>query len=191
MAKTSGELEREFIDTSKERTGKTLQQWLELVNASGKSSRIQILHWLRLGHGLNHLQAQLIAGIHLNQGRPVYIDQDGLLESHLNKSQSMRALFTSISHRLLAEFPVAQLIPKKTYLSFTSIREFAAINIKTSELRLGLDLGDQPFTKVVLQARLKGPMPRISHMLIFTESTQFEHEAMKLVRESFYRTHKK
>jgi len=35
MAKTSCKLEKEFIDTVKERTGKTLKQWLSVVKSSG------------------------------------------------------------------------------------------------------------------------------------------------------------
>ncbi len=72
MAKTSGEIEKEFIETAIEKTGRSLDDWLKLVSSSGIEKRNDILEWLKKGYGLNYLQAQLIAGIYLNNGNPVY-----------------------------------------------------------------------------------------------------------------------
>lgn len=35
MAKTSGELEKEFIDSAKEKTGNSISEWLKIVKNSG------------------------------------------------------------------------------------------------------------------------------------------------------------
>ena len=51
---------------------------------------------------------------------------------------TMRPLFDTISEKILSAFPGTQLIPKKTYLSFTAVREFAAINVKAAESGWGL-----------------------------------------------------
>lgn len=191
MAKTSGEIEKEFIDTAKDKTGKSLQDWLKLVKSSGIEKRNDILEWLKKGHGLNHLQAQLITGIFLNNGNPVYINENALLENQFLKCPEMRAVFDSISEKIISSFQGTQLIPKKTYLSFTAVREFAAINIKPKEIRLGLDLGDEAFTEALQKSKLTGPMPRISHMIILTESTQFDNKVKQLVQQSFNRTNRK
>ena len=47
MAKTSGELEKEFIETAKDKTGRSLEQWLALVKASGVDKRNDIIEWLK------------------------------------------------------------------------------------------------------------------------------------------------
>jgi predicted transport protein len=190
MAKTSGELEKEFIDTAKEKTGRTLEQWLQLVASSGISGRNNILDWLKKGHGINHLQAQFITGMHLNSGQPVYINEDNLLENQFAKCPAMRPLFDALSEKMINTFPRTQLIPKKTYLSFTATREFAAMNIKPSEIRMGLDLGDMPFSDTIQKSKLTGPMPRISHMLIFTGTDQMNTSVIDLIRQSYQRTNK-
>jgi Domain of unknown function (DUF5655)/Domain of unknown function (DUF4287) len=191
MAKTSSELEKEFIDTAKTVTGKSLQDWLKLVKSSGIGKHNDILEWLRKGHGLNHLQAQLITGIYLNNGKPVYSDENSMLESHFQKCPDMRPLFENISEKIITAFPGTQLIPKKTYLSFTAVREFVAINVKPQELRMGFDLGDEPFTNTLLKSKLTGPMPRISHMLVITEPKQFDKKLLELATRSYNRSHKK
>lgn len=191
MAKTSGELEKEFIDTAKERTGKSLEEWLRVVRAAGIEKRNDILEWLKKGHGLNHMQAQFITGIFLNKGNPVYINEDSLLENQFSKCPEMRPLFEAISKEFLSAFQGAQLIPKKTYLSFTAVREFVAINVKAKEIRIGLDLGNEPFTDKIQKAKLTGPMPRFTHMIVITAFEQINKNVLSQISKSYERTHKK
>lgn len=191
MAKTSGEIEKEFLDSAKEKTGKSINDWLSLIKKSGIQKRNDILEWLKKGHGINHMHAQLITGIYLNNGKPVYIDQDNLLESQFTKFPEMRKLFDELSEKITGNFAGTQLIPKKTYLSFTAVRKFAAVNVKKGMLRLGMDLGDLPFNEKIQKSKLTGPMPRISHMAEITEIKQLDKELMKLLETSYNRTHKK
>ena len=190
MAKTSSELEKEFIDGAKEKTGKSLEEWLSLVKSSGIEKSSDILNWLKKGHGLNHMQAQFVSGIHLNNGKPVYSNEDNLFETHFASAPTMPPLFDAISEKIISSFPGTQLIPKKTYLSFTAVREFAAVNIKPKEIRMGLDLGDEPFTETLQKSKLTGPMPRITHMLIFTDIKQFDKKTIDLLSQSYNRCHK-
>ena len=154
MAKTSGEFEQEFIQSAKEKTGKSLEQWLPVVKASGLTKQMEITNLLKSSHELNHMQASLLAGLYLNHGMPVYQNESSLLDNQFIKSEQMRPLFEVVSRKIMSLFPDAQLIPKKTYLSFTATREFAAINIKPKEILLGVDLGDQAFDDTLQKSKL-------------------------------------
>ena len=81
MAKTSGEFEKEFIETAKERTGKKLEEWLPVVKKSGLGRQMEITNWLKETHKLNHMQATLLAGLYLNNGKPVYQNEESLLDN--------------------------------------------------------------------------------------------------------------
>lgn len=190
MAKTSGEFEQEFIATAKEKTGRTLEQWLPVVKKSGLSKQMEITNWLKAVHKMNHLQASLLAGLYLNNGKPVYQNESNLLDNQFLKAEEMRPLFEAVSQKILKLFGDTQMIPKKTYVSFTAIREFAAINIKPKELRLGMDLGDAKFTNTLQKSKLTGPMPRISHMMIITDVKQFDEQLIKYLNTSYNRTRK-
>lgn len=191
MAKTSGEYELEFIQSAKEKTGKTLEQWLSTVKPTGLTKQMEILNWLKKEHKLNHMQAQFIAGIYLNNGKPVYQNEGSLLENQFVKCEEMKPLFEFVSSKILKEFPDAQQIPKKTYVSFTAVREFAAINIKPKELRLGIDLGDIKFDDTLQKSKLTGPMPRISHMIILTNEKYYNKHVSDYLKQSYNRSHKK
>lgn len=191
MAKTSGEFESEFIQTAKEKTGKTLEQWLAVVKPKGFTKQMEILNWLKSEHKLNHMQASFVVGIYLNNGKPVYQSEDNLLENQFVKSESMRPLFDFVSQKILKDFSDTQMIAKKTYVSFTAAREFAAVNIKPKELRLGMDLGDLPFNDTVQKTKLTGPMPRISHMVIITEEKHLDKKVSEYLKQSYNRVNKK
>lgn len=191
MAKTSAEFEKEFIDTAREKTGRSLQDWLQLLKITGMDKRNPIMDMLKAEHKLNHMQAQLLAGIFLNNGQPVYINEGSLLDLQFEKSPALRPLFDELTAFIGKAFPDAQLIPKKTYLSFTATREFAAVNVKPGELRLGLDLGDHPFADTVQQAKLSGPMPRISHMVVLKQSGDINNALQTLLQQSYQRCHQK
>ncbi len=187
--KTSGEIEKEFIDNLKTSTGKSLADWMKLTNASGITKRNDIIKWLKEKNGFGHMNASLLTGIYLNNGKPVYGSTDDLLDNQFAKAADMRLLYESLIAFAKKHFPGSSVLPKKTYVSILEKREFAAINIKPKELRIGFDLGDRSFDEQVSKSKLTGPMPRISHMLILTDQSQLNPDLVELLRASYHRSH--
>jgi hypothetical protein len=187
MAKTSGEIEKEFIDNLKLSTGKVLNQWLVELKNSKIEKRNDIIKWLKESQGFGHMNASLLVGIYLNGGKLVYGSEANLLENQIEKYESLRPLFEFVSQKILNQFPDCTMIPKKTYISFTVKREFAAMNIKANELRLGMDLGSKPFSSTLEKSKLTGPMPRISHMVILKDQNDFDDNVVNWLTESYNR----
>ena len=187
--KTSGEFEKEFIDALEGSTGKDLNAWMRIIDSFSSKKRNEVIAWLKDEHKFNHMQASLLAGIHANGGKPVYASAEELLENQFTKAPDMRALYESFIAFIAKSFPNATILPKKTYVSVLENREFGAVNIKPKELRVGLDLGDRPFDETVEKAKLTGPMPRISHMIVVTDGSQLDDGLVSLLRESHARCH--
>jgi hypothetical protein len=189
MQKTSGEIEKEFIDGLKGATGKELADWLVEIDSSGIAKRNEVVIWLKTERGFGHMNASLLAGIHANGGKPVYGSTGELLDNQFAKAESMRPLFNALVAYVGKHFPGATVLPKKTYVSILERREFAAINIRKDELRLGMDLGDRPFDGSISKSKLSGPMPRISHMVALNSESQFDDTLAGLLRDSWSRSH--
>ena len=187
--KTSGEIEQEFLDNLKNSTGKNLKEWQAHIAASGVTKRNDIIKWLKEKNGFGHMNASLLAGIHLNGGRPVYGSTDDLLDNQFAKAADMHPLYESFTAFVKKHFPISTVLPKKTYVSILEKREFAAINIKPKELRVGFDLGDRAFDETVAKSKLSGPMPRISHMLVITDQAQLDDSLAELLNLSHQRCH--
>ena len=188
--KTSGEFEKEFVDGIAGSTGKDLAGWMKTIDGCGTKKRNEVIAWLKTDHGFGHMNAALLAGIHANGGKLVYQSTDALLDDQFKKEPDMRPLYEEFAAFIGKNFPDATFLPKKTYVSVLENREFAAVNIKKGELRIGLDLGDRPFDEKVEKAKLTGPMPRISHMVIATNAGRFNDELIDLLKQSHLRCHK-
>jgi hypothetical protein len=187
--KTSGEFEKEFMDGLKGSTGKDLNSWLKVVDGFGSKKRNEVIAWLKAEHGFGHMNASLLAGIHANGGKAVYQSTDNLLDVQFAKAAEMKPLFDEFIAFIAKNFPAATVLPKKTYVSILENREFAAVNIKAKELRVGLDLGDRAFDAVIEKAKLTGPMPRISHMFVLTDAKQLDAGIVAALKESHSRCH--
>ena len=89
-------------------------------------------------------------------------------------------------YRLL-EAQVRQSIPGVTfsaqprYVSVAAPREFAAITLHPTEVRLGLDLGERAFDGRLQKAKLRGPGPAITHMVLLTDARQIDDDLMALI----------
>ena len=188
-AKTSGELEKEFIDGLKQNTGKDLSGWLAEIDAFDGKKRGDILNRLKTEYAFGHMNASFLTGIFLNGGKPVYASTADLLENQFAKAEAMRPLYEALLEFVKTNFPASSVLPKKTYVSILEKREFAAINIKPAELRVGFDLGDKAFDEKVGKSKMTGPMPRISHMVTITDASQLNSEISALLQESYSRSH--
>ncbi|HEX9650550.1 MAG TPA: DUF5655 domain-containing protein [Cyclobacteriaceae bacterium] len=181
MAKTSQEIEKEFIDGLKPGTGNDIKDWLSTIKESEIEKRNDIIKWLKGQHKFGHMNASLLAGIYFNGGKPVYASEKNLLDSQFEKYQDMRPLFEELQRTISKRDASVNFVIKKTYVSITKKREFAAINIKKGELRLGLDLGEMPFKDFVEKAKLTGPMPRISHMVVIRNRSEISNQLFQLL----------
>ena len=188
--KTSGEIEREFIHNLKSSTGRTLAEWMKQAGGSGISKRNDIIKWLKEKHGFGYMNASLLTGIYLNNGKPVYASTDDLLKNQFAKAADMKPLYEAFTAFAQKHFPNSSVLPKKTYVSILEKREFAAVNIKPRELRIGFDLGDRGFDHIVSKSKLSGPMPRVSHMLVLTDKSQLSNDLVELLKASYQRSHK-
>lgn len=188
-AKTSGELEQEFIADVKKITGTDLRGWMAVIDGRESKKRNDILAWLKGEKGLGHMHASFLTGIYMNGGKPVYASTDNLLENQFAKAEEMRPLYDALMAFVKKNFPDSSVLPKKTYVSILEKREFGAVNIKPKELRLGLDLGEREFDDEAGKAKLSGPMPRISHMVVITGEDQLDDKLIDLLSESRSKCH--
>ena len=65
MAKSPEEMADAMIANMKEKTGKTLEQWIAVAKKSGEEKHGQVVKFLKTEHGMTHGFANLIAHKHL------------------------------------------------------------------------------------------------------------------------------
>jgi len=188
MAKEAQQFEQEFIATAKEKTGHDLQGWLKIISASGNDKNNAIIKWLKAEHSLNHMQASILAGIFLNDGKPVH-DYETLFARLFEGKEDQRPLYDAVTSRIQAQVSDVLFIPTKTYVSLENERVFGCVKINKTNLRVGLDLGDRPFDNTVQKATGLGAMPNIGHMIEITSEADIPADLTDYVQQAYDRAH--
>lgn len=188
MAKEAREIEQNFIATLSEETGADLKAWLQTLKMVDLQKNNEIVKWLKSEQGFNHMQATMLTGIYLNDGEPVYHYPTLFRKLFVGKEQQ-RPLYDAIVAVIQTELPETLFIPTKTYVSLEDQRVFGCAKINKTNIRLGLDLGDEPFGETVRKGVGLGAMPNITHMIELTEESQIDADLTHHARQAYERAH--
>jgi hypothetical protein len=207
MAKDERAEEAEFLAGLKARTRRDLAEWMAAIAEQGLSDRNAIIDWLR-AQGLPFARASWLERIHNNAGKPIYSDAPpsptaapqaaparpaapappelspadaAQLEKLIAAGKGYRPLYLLLEDAIRTTVPGVTIAPKSGHVSFGAPAEFAALAALSTELRLGLDLGERAFDAKLLQPKIKGAGPRITHMLVLTDARQVNADLLDLI----------
>lgn len=189
MARGSQEREQEFIASATEKTGHSVAEWMDIIKATGLEAKTNtILKHLKSEHGLNHMQANYLAGIFLNDGEPVF-NYASLFANLFAGNEHWQPLYESLKTQVAARFDDVVFIPTKAYISIEGEKIFACVKFTKKAVRYGLDLGAMPFTGRVQQAKGLGAMPNLTHMIELTATHDVDAEVLRYTQQAFDRVH--
>jgi len=109
------------------------------------------------------------------------------LEKLVSAGKGYRPLYHFLEAQIRQAIPGVVVAPRGRYVSLGAPNELAAVTLHPTEIRLGLDLGDRPFDALAQEAKLRGPGPAITHMVLLTDARQVNDGLMALVRAAHHR----
>ncbi|MGE0852075.1 MAG: DUF5655 domain-containing protein [Hyphomicrobiaceae bacterium] len=104
------------------------------------------------------------------------------LEALLTAAKGYRPLYHLLEAEVRSAVANLSVVPRPGYVSLGAPREFAAVTLHGTELRLGLDLGDRPIGPPLQKAKMRGPEVAITHMLVLTDARQINAELVNLLK---------
>lgn len=189
MARGSQEREQHFIDTAQTETGHTISEWMDIVQSAGLAPKTQtILKHLKANHDLNHMQANFITGIYLNDGKPVY-DYAVLFANLTDGKDKLLPTYEALEEKVTARYDDVVFVPTKAYVSIEGEKIFGCAKFTAKSIRYGLDLGDMPMEGIVQKAKGLGAMPNITHMIELKSTDDITDEVLQLTDIAFKRVH--
>jgi predicted transport protein len=105
-----------------------------------------------------------------------------VLEKLVATAKGYRPLYNHLEAQIRRAIPGVIIAARDRYVAFGAPLEFAAVTLHPTEIRLGLSLGDRAFDARLLQARLRGPGPGITHMVVLTDARQVNDELLGLLK---------
>ena len=142
MAKVIDDAITTMIANLKEKSGKSLGEWLAIASSTGKSKHGEILAILKGEHGLTHGYANLVARRFLQAETNEPTSADGLVTALFAGSKAgLKPLYDAVIAAANSFGKDVEIDPKKTYVSLRRKKQFALVVPSTAKrLDLGLNL---------------------------------------------------
>jgi predicted transport protein len=142
---TPEEMAAKMVANLKEKTGRTLDQWLKITRASKLEKHGQLVAHLKSEHGIGHGFANLIAHESLSPGE--LTSDDLVAAQYSGKKANLRPINEALLKAIKSLGKDIAVAPKKTYVSLRRNKQFALIQPSTAtRLDLGLNLNGEPTT---------------------------------------------
>ena len=168
------------------RTGKSLEQWTRLVKTRGPKTKAKRVEWLRSKHGLGGPTANVIAAEASGEDLlAAYDDQQALIRTMYSGKESLRAIHEKIVKSVRALGKDVELSARKTYVSASRKRQFAAIQPSTkTRVDLGLVLPGVSADGRLQSSKTVGG-GRVTHRIALETPKDFDAWAKKWLKEAY------
>lgn len=130
-----------MIRNLEEKTGKNLDQWMQLVTKSGLAKHGEIVKMLKEDHGLGHGYANLVA-ISAKEGKPGEVAADDLVGAqYAGEKAGLKPIYDAIIGAVGRFGSDVEVSPKKTYVSLRRSKQFALVQPTTkTRVDVGINL---------------------------------------------------
>jgi hypothetical protein len=185
MPKSPQELKAAMIAGLAEKTGKPLEEWLDLLQTRKLSKHKDIVNLLKAEHGLTHGFANMIALQALSSDSHTESDTDSLVERQYSGPKAgLRPIYNAILaavHRFGEDVDVS---PKKAYVSLRRNKQFAIVQPSTNaRLDVGISLKD-----MAPQGRLEAAgsfNAMVSHRVRISGSSEVDEELLSWLKKAY------
>ncbi len=132
MPKSPDEMAAAMIANMKEKTGKTLPQWVKIAKAAKLEKHGQILKLLKTDHGMTHGFANLVAHKTLASDAGSAGSADELIETqYAGAKADLRPIYDALIKEIKKFGKDVEIAPKKSYVSLRRSKQFGLIQPST------------------------------------------------------------
>ena len=131
MPKNPDEMAASMIANMKEKTGKTLPQWLRVARAAKLEKHGEILKLLKGEHGMTHGFANLVAHKTLASDAGSADAIDLIAAQYAGPKAGLRPIYDALIREIKKFGKDVEIAPKKSYVSIRRNKQFALIQPST------------------------------------------------------------
>ncbi|MEM8773130.1 MAG: DUF4287 domain-containing protein [Pseudomonadota bacterium] len=147
MAKSPEEMAASMIANMKEKTGKTLEQWLTVAKSSDEKKHGGLVKYLKTDHGMSHGFANLVAHKFLKSDAGSQADDgtDLVAAQYVGAKENLKPIYDKLIETVSGFGNDIEIAPKKAYVSLRRKKQFALIQPSTkTRVDLGINLKHEP-----------------------------------------------
>ena len=166
-----------------EKTGKTLEQWIKVVQKTKLDKHKAIIDYLKAEHGFTHGYANLVA-LKARGADAASHDADDLLTNQYKGKESLKPIYDELLKKISKFGKDITITQKKDSVSFIRKKQFALIKPATkTRIDLGLKLKDKPTTDRLGNSGPFGTM--CTHRVQLTDKKEVDKELLEWLKEAY------
>lgn len=172
-----------MIENLYKNTGKTLEQWIEIVKSKNFAKHGETITFLKETHGLTHGFANLIAHKAKKSDAGSADSPDDLITKQYKGKEHFKPIYDTLISTIKTFGDDVEIAPKKTYVSLRRKKQFALLNPATkTRFEVGINLKGQD-AKGILQS--EKPNAMCSHKMIITDINDINNEVMDWIKMAY------
>ncbi len=174
-----------MVANLKEKTGKTLDQWLKVTSKAKLEKHGQIVKMLKTDHGITHGFANLIAHKTLAANSPDQAEGDDLVSAqYAGAKEHLKPIYDAIISAVSKFGKDVEVSPKKAYVSLRRNKQFAIIQPSTkTRVDLGLNLKGTDSTDRLEDSGSFNSM--VSHRVRLADKKDVNAELKKWLKKAY------
>lgn len=165
-------------------TGKTLEQWIEIVTKENFEKHGQILKFLKEKHGFTHGFANLVAMKARKVDAGSVENKDELVDSQYEGKEHFKPVYEKLISEIMKFGNDVELAPKKAYVSVRRKKQFAMLQPATkTRFEIGINLkGTEPKGKL---EEAKSANAMCSHKINVAEIGDVDKEVVEWLKTAY------
>lgn len=172
-----------MIDNLHKNTGKSLDEWVYLVQSQGFGKHGEVMAFLKNEHGLTHGFANLIAHKARGSDAGSAEDPSALIAQQYAGKEHLRPIYDALLAHILALGNDVEIAPKNTYVSLRRKKQFALLNPATkTRFEVGLNLKGHPAEGKLIAEK---PNAMCSHKINLTTLDDIDHEVLLWIQKAY------
>lgn len=176
--------EQTMIDNLNKNTGKSLEQWIQLVRKENFEKHGQILKFLKEQHSFTHGFANLVAMKARRADAGSVENKDELIKQQYKGKENFKAIYDQIISEI-EKFPGEfELAPKKAYVSLRRKKQFATLQPATkTRFEIGINLRGQEASGLLIAITSASAM--CSHKINIAQADDLDQEVFEWIRAAY------
>jgi len=166
-----------------EKTGKSLDHWIDIVNKSKIEKHKEIITYLKSEHGFTYGYANFVA-LKAKKSDAGSLDDQDLLNDQYKGKENLKPIYDKLISEIDTFGTDITKTPKKDSVSVIRKRQFALIKPATkTRIDLGLKIKDKPTTDRLGNSGPFGTM--CTHRVQLTSVSDVDGELISWLREAY------
>lgn len=185
MAKSPQDAKASMIAGLREKTGKSLEDWLVILRGSGLAKHKEFMTLLKGEHGLTHGFANMIALQALQSDSHTADDPDALVAAQYAGGKAvLRPIYDKLLEAIGKFGKDIEVSPKKAYVSLRRGKQFAIIQPTTAtRVDVGINLKGEATTERLEKSGSFNAM--VSHRVRVSAPTEVDKELVGWLKKAY------